>query len=278
MMLVWRILGSARSLTSVLPQINSLSSSIKQLQKFMTLPQEIQPTAFTVPQRQPEGDFEFKDVSFRYGQEGYPALYMVSFTAQAGKITVLAGHQGSGKSTAVKLALALYRPQAGRVLWGPYTIQQLDPTFLRSSISYAPERPAVVCGSVREYLLSSRTADDESVIQTAERTGLTAELAAHGKTFDSQISECLSISSDIDRLLSITRAFSAKTSLYIIDEQIFMDRDTYRPILISEIKRAAAAGAVVIAVSNDAEMQRQSDRVIRFDSGKVITIENRRIK
>lgn len=62
---------------------------------------------------------EVKNVSFVYGR-GTPfekeALHDVSLGFEAGKITGLIGHTGSGKSTLVSLLNGLYRPTAGEVL------------------------------------------------------------------------------------------------------------------------------------------------------------------
>ena len=62
---------------------------------------------------------ELKNVSFLYGK-GTPfekrALDDVTVGFEAGKITGLIGHTGSGKSTLVNLLNGLYRPQSGEIL------------------------------------------------------------------------------------------------------------------------------------------------------------------
>ncbi len=62
---------------------------------------------------------ELKNVSFLYGK-GTPfekwALKDVSVAFEAGKITGLIGHTGSGKSTLVSLLNGLYKPHGGEVL------------------------------------------------------------------------------------------------------------------------------------------------------------------
>lgn len=58
----------------------------------------------------------FENVWFRYPGTDKDVLKGVTFRLEAGKAVSLVGENGSGKSTAVKLLLRLYRPTAGRIL------------------------------------------------------------------------------------------------------------------------------------------------------------------
>lgn len=62
------------------------------------------------------GILELKNVYFRYGQEGDYVLKNVSMVIDLEKSTALAGENGSGKSTIVKLICRLYRPDSGSIL------------------------------------------------------------------------------------------------------------------------------------------------------------------
>ena len=70
---------------------------MKRLTEIMDYPAEYE-TADGVEQTEltkVEGDIEFKDVTFRYGNRA-PALDHVSFTIPAGKKVALVGGSGSG--------------------------------------------------------------------------------------------------------------------------------------------------------------------------------------
>lgn len=56
----------------------------------------------------------FQNVTFRYGSR--VILKDVSFTAEPGTCTVLAGPNGIGKSTALALAAGALRPRSGKIL------------------------------------------------------------------------------------------------------------------------------------------------------------------
>jgi zinc transport system ATP-binding protein len=58
---------------------------------------------------------QLEDVSFRYGG-GPPVLRNVDLTVSRGELVAIAGPNGGGKTTLVRLVLGLERPDAGRVV------------------------------------------------------------------------------------------------------------------------------------------------------------------
>lgn len=59
---------------------------------------------------------KFKDVSFRYEQEGPSVIKNISLTIEANKTTAIIGHNGSGKSTIAKLMNGLLVPEQGEIV------------------------------------------------------------------------------------------------------------------------------------------------------------------
>ena len=112
----------------------------------------------STPQR-PGAALAFEHVSFSYDQpaprrrrlpfrtrkttEQLPlALNDISFAVEAGAITALVGHTGSGKSTTAELACALQQPLAGRVLVdGIDTADRSRRGELRQRIGYVSQLP-----------------------------------------------------------------------------------------------------------------------------------------
>ncbi|WP_240808805.1 ABC transporter ATP-binding protein [Microbispora catharanthi] len=77
---------------------------------------------------------ELKDVWFRYSP-GHPwALRGVSLTIPYGGAVALAGRNGAGKSTVVKLLCRMYDPERGSVLWDGIDLREMDPAELRARI------------------------------------------------------------------------------------------------------------------------------------------------
>ena len=122
-------------------EIQEASISMKRLTEIMDYPAEYE-TADGVEQSEMskvEGDIEFKDVTFRYGNRA-PALDHVSFTIPAGKKVALVGGSGSGKSTITKLLLKYYDPEDGEIDVNGVNLAEYSSHSVRRAILCAPER------------------------------------------------------------------------------------------------------------------------------------------
>jgi len=78
---------------------------------------------------------EFRDVWFRYADDLPWVLNGVSFTLPAGRCVGMAGVNGAGKSTIVKLLCRMYEPQRGSIRWDGIDLRDLEPATLRRRMS-----------------------------------------------------------------------------------------------------------------------------------------------
>ncbi|PIL30024.1 ATP-binding cassette transporter [Ganoderma sinense ZZ0214-1] len=78
---------------------------------------------------------EFRNVTFTYPEASKPALQNVSFTLSPGQLCVIVGSNGAGKSTILKLAVRLYDPDEGEILFGGQDIRTLKLSDVRQAMS-----------------------------------------------------------------------------------------------------------------------------------------------
>jgi zinc transport system ATP-binding protein len=124
---------------------------------------------------------EFAGVDFAY-QHGQPILRDVSLGIDAGEFVVIAGPNGGGKTTLLRLTLGLERPTAGRVrLFGEPAHRFRD----RAKLGYLAQRAQLgiqAPATVREVVAAGRSAlkpfgrlssgDRDSIDQAIDRVGL----------------------------------------------------------------------------------------------------------
>ncbi len=126
----------------------------------------------------------FEGVSFRY--DGAPddvdVLRDVSFAWSAGRVLALSGVNGSGKSTCLRLLLALARPKTGVIRIRGVDLADLDPDTWRAQVAFLPQRPYLpprsnVRAAVR--FLATQASDDK-IRRALGRVGLTEALSRGG--------------------------------------------------------------------------------------------------
>jgi len=126
-------------------------------------------------------------VSFAYG-DGVPVLEGVSLSIEAGELVAVAGPNGGGKTTLVRLMVGLERPTEGTVeLFG----EPLRPGSGDSRVGYLPQRAESALSApitVRELVEVGRApargvlsplddADQAAIEEAIERVGLTEHAA-----------------------------------------------------------------------------------------------------
>jgi putative ABC transport system ATP-binding protein len=81
-----------------------------------------------------------------------PVLSELSFTAGPHDLVLITGPSGAGKSTLLKLPCRLLSPTAGRIDLSGRPVEDLPVTELRRRLTYLPQTPVMLPGSVRHNL------------------------------------------------------------------------------------------------------------------------------
>ena len=108
----------------------------------------------------------------RYGS--HKVLNRVSFTARDGRVTGLVGPKGAGKSTALRIALGLVRPDAGRALFDGHPFVRLSSPMRTAGAVLNPSEAHSAC-KARDHLLALAAVngiDHRRVDQVLEMVGL----------------------------------------------------------------------------------------------------------
>ena len=159
--LVNKIQGPARSLTRLVPQFVGVFTAAERLMELEENPLEEQgdPLLMEAP-----CGIRFNDVSFAYEKEEGLVINHLSFDFKPGSCTAILGETGAGKTTLVRMILALIRPQGGEVaIYNGKDSATLSPRH-RCNLVYVPQGNTLLSGTIRENLRLGRvTATDEEM-------------------------------------------------------------------------------------------------------------------
>ncbi len=147
--LVYRIQSPARDLTRLAPAFVAVFTAVERLMELETMPEEVQGEDEMM--HSPCG-VRLSDVSFTYADSDETVLEKFSFDFAPGTCTAVVGETGAGKTTLVRLMLALVNPSEGKVeLYDKQRIMPVSPRS-RCNFVYVPQGNTLLSGTVRDNL------------------------------------------------------------------------------------------------------------------------------
>ena len=162
--LVNRIQGPARNLTKLVPAFVSVFTAAERLMELEEDPLEEQGTPIYI--KAPCG-IRLQNVGYAYEDGGGDKVIdRLSFDFKPGSCTAILGETGAGKTTLVRMILALVQPQDGKIeIYHGSTHQALSPLH-RCNFVYVPQGNTLMSGTIRENLrLGKLDATDEEMLE-----------------------------------------------------------------------------------------------------------------
>jgi ABC-type multidrug transport system fused ATPase/permease subunit len=120
-------------------------------------------------------ELRMRDIVFAYSPHSPPALNLADteLCFLPGKRYAVIGQNTAGKSTLTKLITKLYEPSLGDIAINGIPYESIPRVQLRDYITYIPQRPLIVGGTIRDnLLLGNPGASEEELLAAAEASGL----------------------------------------------------------------------------------------------------------
>ena len=198
------------------------------------------------------------------GRDGH-APRDLSAVIEPGRVTVLTGRNGAGKTTTLQAITGLTVPSSGRVTVAGVDVADLDPAAWWRQLSWLPQRPVLVPGTVRDNLVLFGELDDvESACAAAGFDAVLAELPDGMDTVLGRGGVGLSLGQR--QRLGLARALGSPAPVLLLDEPTaHLDAHTEDRVLRAIVERARA-GATVVVVGHRERVVAIGDRVVEVVS------------
>ena len=270
-MLSSRAMAPVSQAASLLTQYYQAATSLTSLEEMMKNEQERPAGKQFVSRAQIRGDIEFKNVSFSYPNEERSALKNLSFKITAGESVAILGRVGSGKSTIEKLILGLYQPTEGQVLIDGVHIEQIDPAELRRHISYIPQEPQLLSGTVYENIvLGMLQPNSQNVLQAVELAGLAPLVGSHADGLSMPVGENGSrLSGGQRQAIAAARAFARQGNIMLLDEPSSAMDSGLEQHLCQSIKTLSAEKTLIL-VTHKTSLLSLVERLMVLDGGQLV--------
>jgi len=225
---------------------------------------------------------EFRNVSFRYTQEGRDVLRDITLTVKAGEKIALVGHNGAGKTTLVKLIMRLYDPSEGQILLNGVDIKQYDLQEYRNMIGVVFQDFQIFSMSAAENVIMKRLTSGEErdrALEALKQSGAydminslpQKEETILTREFDD---EGVILSGGEYQKIATARAFAKETRLLIMDEPSSALDPVAEHIMYETIMRLCARkeniDKLAIIISHRLSSAAGTDHVYMLDEGKII--------
>ncbi len=235
--LVGQIQGPFREMTRFVPEIISALTSSERLLQLEDIPLEDEgkPVAF------PHGaGIRFNNVSYVYNDGHRNILKNFSHDFTPGSTTAILGETGAGKTTLIRLILALLQPCQGTVeMYDDNTHVAVSPST-RCNLVYVPQGNTLLCGSIRYNLLLGNPDASQEEMEEALRMACADFVFSLPHSIDTECGEGGSgLSEGQAQRIAIARALLRRGNILLLDEATSaLDAETER-MLIKNISALA---------------------------------------
>ena len=228
--LVGRIQGPARNLTKLVPAFVSVFTAAERLMELEEDPLEEQgdPVMLDVP-----CGVRLNHVFYQYSAAERLVINDLSFDFKPGSSTAVLGETGAGKTTLIRIILALLKPQQGSVtIYDSHESMALTPR-MRCNIVYVPQGNTLLSGTIRDNLRLGRLGATDREIAEALHTACADFVFDLPDGLDTECSEAGGgLSEGQAQRISIARALLRDRSIMLFDEATSaLDPDTERQLL-----------------------------------------------
>lgn len=216
-------------------------------------------------------DLKFEGVSFRYGQEGPPALNRVSFSLEQGQKLAIVGPSGAGKSTIVNLLLRFWEYDTGQIMIGGQDIHHYNQEDLRRWISVVSQRTHLFNASIRENLLiANPLATEEQIVEAARRAQIDRFIRSLPEGYDTWAGEQgVRFSGGERQRIAIARALLKDAPIIILDE-VTANLDAITAQAVIQAIQAVTEGRTTLIITHRLTDLHLVDQVVVLRGGQIV--------
>ncbi len=262
-----------QALTNKTTDLQGWMTSLDRCFTVLDLAPEIAESPSALPVTRAQGGFEFRNVSFEYGESGR-GLNNVSFKIPAGSRVGIVGTTGAGKTTVLNLIMRFYDPTAGQVLLDGIDLRDYRIADLRKQFAVVLQEPVLFDASIAENIAyGRRDASDEEIVAAAQCASAHDFISALSKGYDTPAGERgTALSGGERQRISLARAFLRDSPILILDEPTSsVDMTTESAILSATTM--LMQGKTTFMIAHRLDTLRSCNIILVLEKGRLVEVK-----
>lgn len=216
-----------------------------------------------------EGNIEFRNVNFAYGEE--QALNDITFSVRGGMTVGIIGATGSGKTTITKLLCRFYDRDSGSILVDGHDIRDIELGSLRKNIGITMQDVFLFSDTIEGNIAFGKPDASFDEVKNAARLACADEFIAElSEGYDTIVGERgVGLSGGQKQRIALARLFLANPPIMILDDTTSsVDIETEKKIRTSIGSLSSAHTTFIIAhrVSSIAH----ADIILVLSDGRIV--------
>ena len=269
MVILYSIINPLKEVSKVGYNIPKGLASMERIDKILMAENTIKEPAQPKLLHSFEHQIEFRDVSFRYGEQW--VLHHVNLIIPKGKTIAIVGQSGSGKSTLVDLIPRYYDVQEGEVLIDGINVKELGIYDLRQLIGNVNQEAILFNDSFRNNISFGVDNATQEQIEEASRIANAYDFimaSEHG--FDTNIGDRGGrLSGGQRQRVSIARAILKNPPILIPDEATSA-LDTESERLVQDALERLMKTRTTVAIAHRLSTIKNADEICVLHEGRIV--------
>ncbi len=213
------IVSQVSSLMSLIPTIAKGIESVNSIGEVL-LEDDIEQNEGKEIIKDVYGEFDFKDVTFRYNNIDRPVLHNLNLHVDKGETIALVGESGAGKSTILNLVIGFNQVNSGEVLIDGHNMKDIDLRSYRKHLAVVPQTSILFSGTIRDNITYGVDNVDEATLdEIVKAANLTDLINSLPDGLDTMVGEHGGkLSGGQRQRISIARALIRNPKVIVLDE------------------------------------------------------------
>ena len=269
MVILYSIINPLKEVSKVGYNIPKGLASMERIDKILLAENTIKEPAQPKHLRTFEHQIEFRNVSFRYGEQW--VLRDINLTIPKGKTIAIVGQSGGGKSTMVDLIPRYYDVQEGEVLIDGINVKDLGIHDLRQLIGHVNQEAILFNDSFRNNIaFGVDAATDEQIVEAAKIANAYDFIMQSEHQFDTNIGDRGGrLSGGQRQRVSIARAILKNPPILILDEATSA-LDTESERLVQDALERLMKTRTTVAIAHRLSTIKNADEICVLHEGRIV--------